>query len=267
MNRSSSRFSSATADVDPRAQKSLSIQIVDFEKADIANGVCYLADNMIRRELIDLDRILRSLHQRKFSVGKYEADQFSDWFRGLSVLIQCHLEAEDKAIFPLFETQGIALTGVLSTIARQNFRRKINQLALEVLEYEQTFYDPNTNCPFGQLLRPIITKCLEMKTRLQNQMEAKERAWLPHLQSIPFAQLSEALRRYFRELASSAPIGAGFLFLCRRTLEDDDMVYYQSYIFPGRVYPIRCQLRFKWFMKRIWVPEAMEVMSRRATQS
>mmetsp|Transcript_3659 Transcript_3659/g.6966 ORF Transcript_3659/g.6966 Transcript_3659/m.6966 type:complete len:355 (-) Transcript_3659:2223-3287(-) len=234
---------------------------VQVDPKELAHVVCYLMDNVIRRELVDLNRILRAMRDRKFYLGKFEAEHFGTWFRDTAELVVGHIQSEQSTLFRMLESRpslSIALPlGLEKTL------KSIILVANEVLEIEKLFFDATRNMPYGQLLTRIEIKCQEFQRRTLDYFAEKEVALLPLYRKISTPVLRGSFRSYFRLLARSSPVGSGFLLLTRKEVTKDVVQGLRDCIFPGAGYILRSQLRNRWFAKRAWTVETMEYMSTR----
>jgi len=102
-----------------------------------------LPHNGIRRELVDLYKIMESLVKRHLDLRHSDIDDFYNWWEVFEGFVLAHFDLEEKVVFPwVTERVGLAKTSV-GKASRMVTKGRITRLMREVADLEERFvYSP-----------------------------------------------------------------------------------------------------------------------------
>eukprot|EP00183_Erythrolobus_madagascarensis_P001577 CAMPEP_0185851674 /NCGR_PEP_ID=MMETSP1354-20130828/10969_1 /TAXON_ID=708628 /ORGANISM="Erythrolobus madagascarensis, Strain CCMP3276" /LENGTH=881 /DNA_ID=CAMNT_0028552709 /DNA_START=27 /DNA_END=2672 /DNA_ORIENTATION=+ len=118
-----------------------------------------LPHNAIKRELVDLYKILGSLQKRMMDLRHTEIDDFYNWWEVFEAFVLDFFEMEEGIIFPWIESRIPLGKSNFSQTQRSIVKGRLSRLMHEIDDCEYKF----TNLPAGEVL-PRLLECLDRFT-------------------------------------------------------------------------------------------------------
>mmetsp|Transcript_3034 Transcript_3034/g.5366 ORF Transcript_3034/g.5366 Transcript_3034/m.5366 type:complete len:911 (-) Transcript_3034:1001-3733(-) len=118
-----------------------------------------LPHNAIKRELVDLYRILMSLQKRMIDLRHSEIDDFYNWWEVFEAFVLDYFEIEERVIFHWIESRIPLGQTRFSKTQRMVFKGRLSRLMHDIDDCEYKF----TNLPAGEVL-PRLLSCLDRFT-------------------------------------------------------------------------------------------------------